>query len=301
MNWKLKGTIQNALSRIPGGMSCNYLLQRTAGSLRNDAMLHRTFRDDVTVLFERIARLGVVPSSTRVFEIGTGWMPILPLSLHLAGFRDIYTVDLYRHLREPLIRRTLLALGEHLSHPCFQAFANRDVIDARYQRLLNAPHILEAASICYLAPCDASQTGLKPGSLDLIISNNVFEHVPEPALHALFREAKRVLRPNGHVLHCVNCGDHYAYSDPAITQLNYLQFSDDDWKRWNNDLHFQNRLRARDFVEMADRAGLAIFSAETFVNPAWLKQVEQMELAPRFRRYKPEELAATSLTLIASA
>lgn len=301
MNWKLKGTIQNALSRLPGGVGCNYMLQRTAGSLRNDAMLHRTFRDDVTVLFERIARLGDAPASMRVFEIGTGWMPLLPLSLYLAGFRDVWTVDLRRHLREPLIRRTLLGLGEHLSHPCFQAFASRDAVEERYQRLLRADHILEASGIRYIAPCDASQTGLKPGSLDLIVSNNVFEHVPEPALLALFQEAKRVLRPNGHVLHCINCGDHYAYSDAGITQLNYLQFSDEEWKRWNNDLHFQNRLRARDFIEMADGAGLAIASAETFVNPAWLRQVEQMELAPQFRRYKPEELAATSLTLIASA
>ena len=59
--------------------------------------------------------------------------------------------------------------------------------------------------------------------MDLITSNNVFEHVPIGALIELFAEAKRLLRPGGHVLHCVNCGDHYAYADKSITQINYLE------------------------------------------------------------------------------
>ncbi|MBS1815531.1 MAG: methyltransferase domain-containing protein [Acidobacteria bacterium] len=258
------------------------------------------FREDVTVLFERMAAIGVSPQS-RIFEIGTGWLPIFPLCLALAGFRNIHTVDLYCHLRESAVRRTLLALHVYTQHPSFQLFATPDQVEARYQHLLKSSHILETADITYTAPCDASKTSLKPGSLDLIVSNNVFEHVPQPALLKLFDEAKRLLRPSGHILHCVNCGDHYAYSDPSITQVNYLQYSNAEWARWNNSLQYQNRLRPIDFIQMADGAGFDILSAEYKPNERYLEALAQMEVAPEFRHYSLDQLAATSLTLIASA
>lgn len=298
MNWKLKGHIQRTLSLLPGGVRCNHFLQRTGGTLRNDQFIHHTFQEDVTVLFERLARIGL-DRSARIFEIGTGWMPIFPLSLALAGFRNITTVDLYPHLRQPLIRRTLLGLQAHLDNPCFLPFATRDQVQARYQELLRAANILEAAHITYIAPCDASTTHLAPGSLDLIVSNNVFEHVPPPILLDLFREAKRLLRPTGHILHCVNCGDHYAYADSNITQINYLQFSEREWSRWNNQLQYQNRLRPIDFLHLADTTGFELRSAEYSAAPRHLEALTRIQLAPEFRHYPPEQLAATSLTLIA--
>jgi hypothetical protein len=124
--------------------------------------------------------------------------------------------------------------------------------------------------------------------------------VPVPGLLALFAEAKRLLRPGGHVLHCVNCGDHYAYSDKSISQVNYLRFSESEWKRWNNSIQYQNRLRPIDFMEMADNGGLRVESAELTAKPEYVLEIQQMEIAPEFRRYDLEQLAATSLTLIAS-
>jgi SAM-dependent methyltransferase len=301
MNWKIKASVQGVLSIIPGGATCNYFLQRNLGQLRSDSMIHNVFEYDVTVIFERMARFGLDPNTSRIFEIGTGWLPVFPLSLALAGFRNIHTVDLHPHLRGSAARRTLLALSSFLDHPSFQPFANPDQVHSNYQRLSASQNILAAAGIEYTAPCNAASTGFGPGSFDLITSNNVFEHVPSPALLELFAEAKRLLRPGGHVLHCINCGDHYAYADRGVTQVNYLAFQESEWKRWNNSIHYQNRLRPIDFIEMADERGLHIESAEYSTNPVLLKQVETMELAPEFRHYPARELASTSLTLIASA
>jgi SAM-dependent methyltransferase len=301
MNWKTKGLIQRTLSILPGGMNCNYFLQRTVGTLRSDGTIHGAFLGDVTVIFERMAKLDLDPARSRILEIGTGWLPTFPLSLALAGFRNIHTVDLHPHLRESAIRRTLLALERFLDHPAFQPFATAEQVHANYQRLIRSQNIFAEAGITYKAPCNAASTGWSPGSLDLITSNNVFEHVPVPVLIELFAEAKRLLRPAGHVLHCVNCGDHYAYADRGISQLNYLSFSEDEWKRWNNSIQFQNRLRPIDFMEMADSQKLRIESAEFTPNPNGLLQLQTMVIAPEFRHYSPEQLASTSLTLIASA
>jgi SAM-dependent methyltransferase len=301
MHWKAKGVIQSALSVLPGGSQCNYFLQRTVGTLKSDAMIDHTFIADVTVLFERMGRLDLDPRKSRILEIGTGWLPTFPLSLALAGFRNIYTVDLYRHLRESAIRRTLKALEKHLEHPSFRYFATVEEVRANYERLLKSPAIFAEAGITYEAPSNAGATKWPAQSMDLIVSNNVFEHVPVQGLIAMFAEAKRLLRPKGSVLHCVNCGDHYAYADSSITQVNYLRFSEREWNRWNNSIQYQNRLRPIDFIEMADNGGLQVQSAEYGPNEKCLAELQQIEIPKEFKHYKLEELASTSLTLIASA
>jgi SAM-dependent methyltransferase len=299
MNWKLKALIQGTLSILPGGCNCNHFLQRTAGTLRGEGTVHKTFEDDVTVLFARMAGLGLSPSS-RILEIGTGWLPVFPLSLALAGFRDIRTVDIIAHLRKDAVRRTLIALKPHLDHPCFLAFSTPDKVHARFHDFLASDDILAAANISYLAPCDATSTAFAPGSIDLIVSNNVFEHIPSAILLSLLREGRRLLSPGGHLLHCINCGDHYAYADPSINQINYLQFPESQWTRWNNSIHYQNRLRPIDFLEMSDAEGFEIKSAEFTPNALYLKQLETMVIAPEFEHYAPEQLASTSLTYIAT-
>jgi SAM-dependent methyltransferase len=301
MNWQAKAILQSRLATCPFGSQCNYLLQRTVGSLRSDSRIRGAFEDDITVLFERIARLGLDPGSARVLEIGTGWLPVFPLSLALAGFCNIFTVDLYRHLRKSAVRRTLLALEPFLDHPAFHPFASPDQVRSNFERLRRSSSILVAAGITYLAPCNACATQWPAGSMDLIASNNVFEHVPVPGLVSLFSEAKRLLRPKGHVLHCVNCGDHYAYADRSISQINYLRFTEQQWSRWNNSLQFQNRLRPIDFIEMADHARLRIESAEYTPRLDHLEELRHMEISTEFRHYSLEQLASTSLTLMASA
>lgn len=300
MNWKTKGVIQGVLSAMPCGSQCNYLLQRTVGHLQSDAVIQNTFEADVTVIFERLARLNL-DSRSRVLEIGTGWLPVLPLSLALAGFSNIFTVDLYPHLRQSAIRRTLSTLRLYIHHPAFGRFATPDQVEANFDRLWRSSSILCAAGITYLAPCNAGATQWPAGSMDVVTSNNVFEHVPVPGLLALFAEGKRLLRPGGSILHCVNCGDHYAYSDRSISQLNYFKFSDQEWKRWNNSIQYQNRLRPVDFIEMAEDGGFSVISAEYTAHPDRLLELQKMEIAPEFQRYPVEQLAATSLTLIASA
>jgi len=225
---------------------------------------------------------------------------VFPLSLALAGFCDIRTIDIISHLSRDAVRRTLIALQVHLNDPSFLPFGTPDQIHARYHRLISSDDILAAANITYVAPCDATSTSFASGSIDLITSNNVFEHIPHAILIDLLRESRRLLRPGGHLLHCVNCGDHYAYADPSITQINYLQFSENERSRFNNSIQYQNRLRPIDFLEMSDFEGFRVESAEFTPNALYLNQLEMMTVASEFERYSPEQLASTSLTYIAS-
>jgi len=301
MHWKIKGIIQGKLSTLPGGITCNHVLQRYFGSMRNENYERNTFLRDITVLFSKLAPFGLDPKRSRLLEIGTGWMPVFPVSLALAGFRDIVTVDLQPHLRQSAVKRTLRALEMYLQHPCFLAFSGYDEVRARYEHFIRSDNPLETMGITYRAPYDAAHTDWPLEHFDVVMSNNVFEHIPSPILLDILAEGKRLLRPGGHILHCVNCGDHYAYADPNINQLNYLKFSSEQWNRWNNSIQYQNRLRPIDFIEMAEDRRFKIESVETSCDATRLKQLAEIVVAPEFRHYPAEQLAATSVTLIASA
>jgi Methyltransferase domain len=129
--------------------------------------------------------------------------------------------------------------------------------------------------VVYRAPCDAAATGLPAASVDVVFSNSVLEHVPRPAIERCLVEARRTLRAGGVMFHSVNCGDHYAYVDRDVHQLNYLRFSDVQWRKWNNRFLYQNRLRAVDFVEMARAAGFAIEVDTSRPHPVRLRQLER--------------------------
>ena len=66
-----------------------------------------------------------------------------------------------------------------------------------------------------------------------------------------------ILRPSREGVTELRPGN-YAYFDRSITPLNYLRYTQSQWQRWNNDLLYQNRLRASDFPAAARQQGLEV-------------------------------------------
>jgi Methyltransferase domain len=303
MDWRVKGFVQKGLSLAPGGAWLNDLLQLTLGLRRDlDRQISSKVDDDWCVLLEHMAELGVEPAGLAYLEIGTGWHPVLPICYALAGARSCHTYDLTRHLDARYTRRMLAALGAHV--PTIARAGHRPLaeVEATYAHLQGATgldDLLRRARIEYHAPADAARTGLEADSLDVVYSNNVLEHVPPDVILQLMRESLRVLRPGGLAIHCVNCGDHYAYFDRAITQLNYLSFTEREWGFWNNGLHYQNRLRPHDLVGIVERAGLEIVLERRRPDPRLVERLPGMRIAPEFRKYPPEQLASTSVAIVA--
>ena len=304
MYWRIKGAIQKALGALPGGEILHYILQRHFGGLRDFIRECDIKVDDWRLMMGHLKAVGIEPVGKCFLEMGTGWYPTFPLCLYLAGASRVHTVDLNRHLRADLMRACAARLADHVALIGDAAGRSHAEVEARQRELARAlerGRALEAATngtVEYRAPCDACATGLPAQSVDVVFSNSVLEHVPGPVIAACFAESRRILRPGGVIFHSVNCGDHYAYVDRSINQLNYLRFSEQGWRKWNNEFLYQNRLRSSDFTRMARDAG---FEIEVDTSRAKLERLAQLGTVPvhaDFARYSRDELAITSIDFI---
>jgi len=305
MHWRAKGLLQKALGWVPGGDALHYRLQRSVGGLRDFDREFDIKIDDWRLMADQLREAGIGMAGARLFEIGSGWYPTFPLSCYLAGASRVVTVDLNRNIKPGLVLACARGLARHAALIAEVAGAAEDDVRRRQQQLADALERsgdLGAATggvVEYRAPADAAATDLASGQVDCVFSNSVLEHVAPAAIDGIFREAMRILRPGGIMFHSVNCGDHYAYVDRRINQLNYLQYSDAQWKRWDNSFLYQNRLRADAFIEYAETAGFQIVTCVTSPPARRLRELAALKIAPQFAQVPPERLCITSVDFIA--
>lgn len=304
MHWRLKGLIQKALGPLPGGEFLHYQLQRRFGGLRDFRREFDIKVDDWKIMIGQLRGHGCDIRGAELLEIGTGWYPTFPFACHLAGAARVHTYDLNRHLRPDLVRQCAAGFADFLPAIADAAGADVGEVRDRHARLMAAlgdGSDLERATgggVRYHAPADATATGLDAAGVDLVFSNSVLEHVSPSVLAPLYAESMRILRPGGAMFHSVNCGDHYAYADRSVHQLNYLRFDDRQWAFWNNRFLYQNRLRAHHFVDVARDGGFDIVLDTATARPQRLQQLREMTVAEPFRHIAPEKLCITSVDFI---
>lgn len=305
MHWRIKGIVQKLLGVMPHGAPVHHVLQRKLGGLRAFGAECDSKVEDFRLMVGHLRTAGIEVQGARLVEIGTGWYPAFPVCLFLLGAARIETFDLNRHLRPELVSALIARLEGHLPGLAELGRVSVDEVRARHRTLASAfarglgLEEAGAGQIIYRAPADAARTGLPDGSVDVVFSNSVLEHVPPPAIEGLFAEARRILSPAGAMFHSVNCGDHYAHFDRRIHQLHYLRYPEARWRFWNNAFLYQNRLRACDFTALARAAGFAVEIDTSHARPERLRQLDAMGIAACFGHYTREQLAVTSIDFVA--
>jgi SAM-dependent methyltransferase len=304
MDWRVKGAIQKVLTYVPRGGEIHYYLQRRGGGLTDFNRECDIKVDDWRLMLGHLRTVGAKVSGGTLLEMGTGWYPTFPLCLTLAGAARVYTYDLNRYLKPEMVISLAERLSQHVALIARESGRSETEITTHQRAIVTAlrggASVEDATGgvVSYKAPADASETGLPDASIDVVFSNSVLEHVPGPVIEECLVEARRVLRPGACVFHSVNCGDHYAYADRRIHQLNYLQFSNASWEKWNNGFLYQNRLRAIDFTDMARRAGFEIIIDTSRPSAERLRQLDSIRVHPDFARYTREQLAVTSIDFV---
>lgn len=301
MNWQLKSFIQRICASIPGGHKLYFLLQSSFGGFRNYDYLDR-FRQQA-----RIARYltdhGKKIEGATVFEVGTGWMPLIPVGFWFCNSGEIHSYDLYRYLTMEKVSRVLRwisANGESLSK-LYSDFTSENQLVNKIKlvkELIGQPErFLEEAGIIYTAPGDAARTNIADSTIDFHVSTSVFEHIPENILADILIEANRILKPGGAAIHVVDPTDHFAHGDKNISPVNFLQFTNDQWRvPGGNRFAYCNRLFDSDYIRLFNESPLNLKDSSSVLDKNTLAVIESgFRLADEFRGRDHEDLSRREL------
>ena len=307
MHWKLKSAIQNTLSFLPSSASyaAYYQVQRRFGGLRQ---VNPTINLRAGVeTWQQIIEQNYDPVNKVFFEVGTGRATIMPLAYWLMGAKRVVTVDANPYVREELI-------AEHIKY----MVTRQSEIKAIFGSLLDRQRFAELLdfskkkfslnkffNLCqieYLAPADASATNLPAKSIDFHTSFTVFEHIPAEVLKQILQEGNRIISDNGLFVHRIDYSDHFSHSDPNISAINFLQYSDEEWSKYaGNRYMYMNRLRHDDFIDLFKSVEHLIIKSKTYIShrSQELLQNKAIALDPKFEA-KPKEVLSIASSWIIS-
>jgi SAM-dependent methyltransferase len=256
MNFKFKNLLQQIFSVVPKGELLNYFFQvyitksfppddATFVHKSNMALLHyRNFNE-----YNRIEK-----KTGNYYEFGAGATLSIPLIMSHLGF-NVYCIDIRKLIFPMLIRDSFKKLRVH--HKMFPFDVKQTNIDGVKSSEL--PGFLKREfNLTYLAPMDARKTDFEDNFFDLISSTVVLEHIPQYDILAILNECYRILNTGGVLSLRIDYQDHYSYFDSSVSIYNFLQYTDKEWNKYNPSLHYQNRLRHSDYLELIAQTGFKI-------------------------------------------
>jgi hypothetical protein len=295
--WKQKAIIQKAISYLPLSHKINYIFQKyvTKGvNLSEEIFYDRLAHAKAHIKSYQKYSGKSIPASC--LEIGTGWYPIVPVSLFLIGADQIFSVDITFLTSKERIQKTLLKFTE--SKNTLQLTNFIDFLPERFNVVTNLlagydkfslKEVLQKLNMIYLLE-DAGKLSLSDNSVDLVNSNNTFEHIYPDTLFPILKDFKRVVKKQGGVMsHFIDMSDHFAHFDKSINIYNFLQFSDKQWNRIDNSIQPQSRFRIYDYKQMYSELEIPV--TEESIREGNLNELKSIRLADKFAEKPLEEIA----------
>lgn len=299
MRWWIDATIKFGLAYLPMGHAVHRMLQERFGEL---AHLEKCTRfDNARFLLETARQQVTSLEGLHVVELGTGWVPAVPLAFALSGAR-VDTFDVTRLVAPKLHQRSILRTSDYLEKYATASGCDLAVVRERWNRVNNTADLdsaLRQLNGMYVAPCDTRRLPHQTGSVDLVLSNLVLQCIPVDVLSGVLEESFRVLKPGGLALHRVGLEDEYSKSDPCRDALEFLSYSRLMWNLvFNHPLKHINRLRRSAFHEMFRRIGFHVRNETRTV--AWdsIPRLRRCGVAAEFRELSWDDLATTSFCIV---
>ena len=299
--WKIKVLVQFVLSKLPGGEKLNFFLQRINKSHNQEKIEGR-----IDGLIKSIKKVDeILPlHGTTVVEIGTGWEPICSTLLYLMGVKVCHTYDHLPHVRFQLIKVLLRSIENKLSDISIITGIPLDILNERLSIIKDSKSVgdfFSRSNTTYNAPGDGAKTRLDAGSVDLVYSHAVLEHIPEQVVFDLSTEAKRILKPAGIAYHLIGLHDHYVKFDKKITKVNFLKYPEYVWSFFvKNNISYHNRLRERQFLDIFGKCGANIVWLQNKIDHDDVDYLKGIKVDKFFSELTDEELAVYQTELILS-
>jgi SAM-dependent methyltransferase len=292
--------VQDILALIDGSKSCRMhnLAGRIVGSIPKPYNPLPTISDAVKMLKNIKAIAGWGGVDAVFFEYGTGWVPSLPIGLWLGGARKTISMDTNTYMQNKYVKEAAQIIVQN-DKKIKEIYG--DLLDEkRFESLVNyvkggikVKELLELCRVEYIAPADAARTGLADQSVDFHVSHFAFEHIPPETLKAILLEGARIIKPNGLFINSVDYQDHFAVYTKTINRLNFLQYSDAEWQKYNNNKYtYVNRMRHEDFIKLFEYLGHDIVYMETGADESIKKLLDNgVELDEKYKSMSKDTLS----------
>ena len=286
MKWTHKALIQRIFSILPYGEKLNYFAQKHI--THNLPLSYEAFKKNYEAKVLTTSKIIKRYSNTdeyhtkRYFEFGAGWDLLTPIGLRkVLGLGALYVVDVRELIKAELIKDTLSKYALILQEKTSITPSKSDI----------KQFLADTLGIHYSLQ-DASNTSFAESSIDYIGSYAVLEHIPILSIKAIFKECYKILNGGGGVIiFQIDYQDHYAYFDSSISVYNFLQFSQQQWKRYNSALHYQNRLRHSDYRAMILEAGFKILEETPYYpTPQQEEILRTLPIHEDFKHYTFDDL-----------
>jgi hypothetical protein len=302
MKWIAKAVVQKGISYLPYANNINYLFQKyvTKGVYLSDEY----FEDRLKHCYEHYTSFRKY-CSVKDFshlEIGTGWYPVVPTGMFLYGAGSITTVDLTR-LSNPLF--THIALQRFAAY--HQSGKLEKILPGICPERLNIVlqeaenpsadffDLLERHRITYMVT-DARKLPLADSSIDLITSNNTFEHIYPTILEGILDRAAKLCKKGGVMSHFIDMSDHFAHIDKSISIYNFLKYADWQWRWIDNSIQPMNRMRVYDYEALYQKVGIPIL--ERMDREPDMQLYRQVKVNEKYLSHSPEENAVSHCAFI---
>ncbi|HEY1125174.1 MAG TPA: methyltransferase domain-containing protein [Sphingobium sp.] len=246
-----------------------------------------------------IESFGAIADGHQLMELGTGWV----------HWESLFTRLFYD------VKVTLFDVWDNRQFPGFLGFASelrlqlRNQVDRPGDQIDRAEALLDRILACtsfddvykllgfnYIIDPTGSLKAVPDGSIDLVISSDVMEHVPRGSIATLIQDFRRVLKPGARVAQQIVEKDHLTIYAPAAHPKAYLRYDERTWRRWfENDVQYVNRLQHSDFLRAFREAGMIVVD-ECVVATC---DSSEIKIAPEFVHYDKADLDAIVTRIIA--
>jgi Methyltransferase domain len=215
-----------------------------------------------------------------VLEVGTGWLPIIPMLFRIAGATRIVLADIERLMDAHTIGEAARLISDQAELIAEGLGLTVDEVRAK---------AVEPFQPAYNVPWKPSD--IRPASVDIIVSRTVFEHIPPEALAYYLTAFHQLLRPGGMMCHFIDHSDHWQHHDAGLSRINMLRYEDSIWWRLMCRHEYMNRLRHSDYVALFEEHGWETVGVEAIIDEKAAADLRSLRLAARFRDRPAEDLA----------
>ena len=289
MNFKIKCQIQKIISLLPNNEKVAYYFSRYIS--KNLTPNNNRFLLKVNEGFNHLQNFNqfnqLENNTFNYFEFGAGYTLTIPIVISRMGYK-VNCIDIRKLVVPELIYDSInkFKLNEN-KLPTFVNALPSD-IDKSKNVLTN---IHEFFNIKYHAPLDARNTGFAENQFDFISSTLTLNFITKSDVKKILEECYKILKKGAVMSVTIDYQDNWSYVDSNISGYNFLTFSEQEWKKYNPSINYQNRLRHKDFLTLFTEIGFTVVKEKTRDPKAEdIEKLKSLNIHSDFKNYSLEEL-----------